>query len=215
MSRVQVFDVDHTLVRRSTGQRFAGCGYREGLFSLGQILNLPLLYIAYRMGFFTIADLTAKLATFAGTSEAKMREVAGNCFAERIRSDVYPDAARRIEDGKKDGDIVVLATTSIDFLVQPLAEYLEADEVIASRLEFQDGVSTGRTLGQACFGKEKRDRVLAYLSAKRIPTEKVSFYTDSHHDLPLLEAVGDPVAVNPDRKLRAIARSRGWKIESF
>src|SRR5208282_6621511 len=107
---------------------------------------------------------------------------------------------------------IVLATSSLDFIVRPLADYIGAESVLASGLELEDGRCTGRLAGAALFGAAKRDAVLAFARSRGVALADCAFYSDSIHDLPLLLEVGEPVAVAPDRRLRREARSRGWPI---
>ena len=106
----------------------------------------------------------------------------------------------------------MLATSSVDFIVAPLAAYLDVNGVLATNLEFSDGACTGRFDGLPMFRREKKERVLAFLAEHAIDPRDCSFYSDSIYDLPLLESVGRPVAMNPDFRLRRVARRRGWPI---
>jgi phosphoserine phosphatase len=107
---------------------------------------------------------------------------------------------------------VVLATSSLDFIVAPLAVHLGVRDVIATTLEFRDDVCTGRVQGRPLFRGEKQRRVLDFIAAAGEDPVRCSFHSDSIYDLPLLEAVGEPVAVNPDFRLRRFARRRGWPV---
>ena len=111
-----------------------------------------------------------------------------------------------------DGRSVVLATSSLDFIVDPIARYLGVEGVLATTLQFVNGACTGQMDGVPMFRKEKRERVLEFLQARGVNPSDCSFFSDSIYDLPLLESVGRPVAVNPDFRLRRIAKERGWRI---
>ena len=96
----------------------------------------------------------------------------------------------------------MLATSSLDIIVEPLAQYLDVDGLLATALEFEDGTCTGRFQGMPMFRREKTERVLSFLAAQGVRARDCSFFSDSIYDLPLLEAVGTPIAVNPDFRLR-------------
>ena len=115
---------------------------------------------------------------------------------------------------KDQGRRVVLATSSLDIIVRPLAEWLGV-ELIASSLEFDGEESTGRFLDSPVFKQEKRRLVMELITQSGHAAGDCSFYSDSIHDLPLLRSVGHPVAANPDRRLRKVARREGWKILDF
>ena len=106
----------------------------------------------------------------------------------------------------------MIASSSFSILLAPLARFLGIDEMVASELEFENGVATGKVEGEPAFGEGKRSRIVTYLEERGIKTCDCAFYSDSSHDLPLLRAVGKPVAVNPKRKLRRIALNEGWEI---
>jgi phosphoserine phosphatase len=112
---------------------------------------------------------------------------------------------------KKRGIPVWFATSSIDFIVQPIVDELGADGLIASAFEFENGLSTGRFAGKPVFGVEKLNRVVELAGCLSVDIATCSFYSDSVHDLPLLESCGSPVAVNPDHRLARIARERNWE----
>ena len=97
----------------------------------------------------------------------------------------------------------------------PLAGFLGIDTVLATALEFLGEECTGRVAGIPMLGQEKRERVLRFISEAGEDPKECAFYSDSIFDVPLLESVGHPVAVNPDLRLRRVARSRGWRILSF
>ena len=86
------------------------------------------------------------------------------------------------------------------------------DKIIATQLEYIDGICTGNFASPPVFGPEKMKRVLSFIKEIGSDISTCSFYSDSYHDIPLLEAVADPVAVNPDYRLRREALKRGWKI---
>jgi len=106
-----------------------------------------------------------------------------------------------------------------DYLVKPfamaelVARDLTLDAVLCNRLEVDAaGVYTGRPLGEVCFGDGKRSYAQAYASQAGVPLSACAFYTDSYSDLPVMEVVGRPVAVHPDRRLRREALRRGWPV---
>ncbi len=129
-----------------------------------------------------------------------------------MRGDLNPTVERLIRDRIAAGRHVVLATSSIDLIVAPLAAHLGVRDVIATEMEFADGTATGRIAGRALFRGEKQRKVLAFIRAAGADARHCSFHSDSIYDLPLLEEVGEPVAVNPDFRLRRIATRRGWPI---
>jgi HAD superfamily hydrolase (TIGR01490 family) len=213
--RIAFFDVDHTLTRRSTGYRFAVEAVRRGLVQAHRLAAMPLLYIAYRLGRPGPATFDRDHAVLRGIRRELLEEAARAAFESRIAADLYPAALALVASLKAQGIRVFLATSSFDLVVRPVAERLGAAGMVASRLEFRDGISTGRFEGPPAFGTAKFELAMAAAAREGVAIADCSFYSDSIHDLPLLLAVGEPVAVNPDLRLAREARERGWRTLSF
>jgi HAD superfamily hydrolase (TIGR01490 family) len=209
---VNFFDVDHTLTRHSSGGRFIAAAMRRKVLPRRLLLVLPWYSLTYRLGIFRLRAYEKGFPYMRGISRATLEEIARESFNRALKGDLYPEAVELVRAIRADGRRVILATSSLDFIVEPLAEYLSADGLLATALEFQDGKSTGRMQGTPMFRAEKKARVLSWLAREGVPARQCSFYSDSIYDLPLLEAVGRPVAVNPDFRLRRVARRRGWQI---
>jgi HAD superfamily hydrolase (TIGR01490 family) len=211
-SGIAFFDVDHTLTRRSSGSRYVLLAMRRGLLPRRLLFAIAWYSLTYRLGIMRIRAGGDGLPYLRGLRRQTLESVARESFERWLKSDIFPGAVALVRRLHAEGRRVMLATSSIDFIVAPLAEHLGVDRVLATTLEFQDGVCTGRLVGQPMFRGDKKDAVLAWLRENDMDPRSCSFYSDSAYDLPLLEAVGHPVAVNPDRRLRRIARDRGWEL---
>ncbi len=216
MPGMDFFDVDHTITRHSTGARYISLAIRRGVLPVRLLFIVPWYSLTYKLGMLRLGKYAEGFPYLKGIPRGILEKIAGESFEESLRHDVFPGAVSLINDRRRGGRKIILATSSIDIIVKPLAEYLELDEVIATSLEFADGVCTGLvTGGTPMFRTEKRKRVLEYIDASGERREDCSFYSDSIYDLPLLQEVGHPVAVNPDFRLRKVARLRGWPIMDF
>lgn len=213
--RICFFDVDHTITRHSTGVLFAREAMKRGIFDLRSCTVIPWYFLLYKFGSFDTGFLKQEFRALKGIPRSVYEEIAGESFERSMKEECYPEAIALIRNLKAEGNEIVLATFSLDFIVRPLARFLEADGVVASSFEFRDGVSTGRFEREPVFGLEKLQRVREYADAAGVPLLNCSFYSDSFHDLPLLESVGNPVATNPDRRLLREAKKRGWEIIVF
>jgi len=214
-SETHIFDVDHTISRHSTGIHFLYEGIRMGVLPLFPVMTIPAIYLKYRSGRMAHGRVRETIPGLQGKSCEELRRVARECFARRIKHDLFPSAVALIRSIVDRGGHVVLATLSVDIIVEPLAAFLGVDDIIASSFEFDDGICTGRFAGGPMFNVAKRDQVLQFLAERGRRLEDCSFYSDSINDLPLLEAVGHPVAVNPDRKLSAESAARKWSVVSW
>lgn len=211
-SALHIFDVDHTITNGSTGRRFAEAAARRGVFKMRYLAMIPYSYAIYRFGGRAGSLFEGDFPAIRGVEKALLEKIGRDVFERRTVKALRPGILRLIESIKADGGKVALATSSLDFIVLPLAERLGIDDVLASKLEYEDGRCTGRLDGKAMFGQAKRDAVVAYAAENGVELADCAFYSDSIHDLPLLLAVGESVAVAPDRRLRREAEARGWKI---
>ncbi len=212
---IDFFDVDHTILRGSSSRHYVVLGVKLGMFPRTSLLKIPVLYLRYRLTEMSSQKTFQRdFPGLAGTERTYLEEVAQICFERTLRHDVYQEARDLIASLKEQGRRVVLATSSVDIIVKPIAEWLDAG-LIASTLEFSNGLSTGRFLGPPVFQDAKRVKVLEHIERAGFTPLQCSFYSDSIHDVPLLEVVGNPVATNPDVRLRREARSRGWQIRVF
>ena len=113
------------------------------------------------------------------------------------------------------GDVLVIVTATNDFITAPIAKYLGIDHLIATPTQCLDGRYTGKLSGTPCFKAGKIDKLNAWMSKHGYRIDGACFYSDSHNDLPLLELVDHPVAVDPDDTLKAHALAKGWPVMSL
>jgi len=138
---------------------------------------------------------------------------AAELFSDLLVKNAFPDAIRRVRMHRAAGHRTVLITGALDFIVKNLEPLF--DDIICPSLEQQDGRYTGRMLSAPPIGEMRAEALRQYAAEHDIDLQESVAYADSTSDLPLLEAVSFPVAVNPDTKLATIARRRGWLVELF
>lgn len=209
--RIAFFDVDHTLLAGSTGRHFLREAVRRGLVPSRLVLALPVLYLRYMLGRLDWSEWNGRIPAFSGLEEPRVTELADAAWRS-WRQALSPTMLAEIARLRSEGWRIVLATSSLDVLVRPLVNLLAVDHLVSTRLEFRDGRTTGFFVGSPAFGREKRRLVLEYAASSGASLGNCAFYSDSVNDLPLLEAVGRPVAVNPDCRLGRIARRRCWTV---
>ena len=210
-----IFDVDHTITSASTGRRFAECAQKSGYFPWYRLLVVPIFYIRYRYGALASEEFMKYLTPLKDIRRDHLIDLTRQCYRERVRPDIYADARREVEQYQRNGHELVLATSSLDIIIEPLAEELGVKHVISTQVEFSDGVATGHAANPPCFGHEKERQVLEFIRSHGRKPEDCTFYSDSSHDLPLLRAGGRPVAVNADRRLLRVAAREGWETRTF
>jgi HAD superfamily hydrolase (TIGR01490 family) len=150
----------------------------------------------------------------AGFSVDDMRSLVGEAMEPVLRPLVYDEPLRLVQQHRERGERVYIVSATLQEIVEHIADDLGFDGAIGSTCEIVDGVYTGRSL-RAAHGAGKAEALHALAVDEGLDLEASTAYSDSYTDLPFLEAVGHPVAVNPDRRLRRIARLRGWPTVSF
>lgn len=136
-------------------------------------------------------------------------------FERYLRPRIFTEAVSQIEEHKAQGATVVLVTGSLDFIVQPIADYFAVDAVLAPQLREQDGRFTGELTTAPLIGEEKAKAMRDYADQHEISLKDCYAYSDSQSDLPMLECVGNPVAVNPGKALRQKALESGWELHEW
>jgi HAD superfamily hydrolase (TIGR01490 family) len=211
--RAAFFDLDHTLIiGRSTERIFVRRLLREGELSARQIIR----YLAQfaREPRLTGGYFRRNKMYLAGKSLARIREVAGAAAAEALKQ-LSPRGRQRLEEHHQAGRLTVLITGTLDILAEPLSRTLPIDVVLATRMGTEDSHLTGEVLGLYPRGENKRVLMEELAASRGLELGESFAYGDDWHDLPMLEAVGHPVAVNPCRSLKRVALERGWPIEEF
>lgn len=218
-STAAFFDVDGTLVdstivhyylyfRRRLMGRWAGRVWQATYY--------------LRCGYFLILDRIDRLrmnvafyGDYAGLNSDAVRGLADDCHRDVIGPKLYADAVACVGAHQRAGHRVVFVTGSLDFIMAPLARELGIDDVIAARMIERDGRFTGTLDGPPIGERVKAERVRAFAEAHGIDLSRSHAYGDSVADVPMLECVGHPHAVNPDGALRSMARSRGWSTHQW
>jgi alcohol-forming fatty acyl-CoA reductase len=158
---------------------------------------------------------TVLFEAFKGVSEDRLFSLGEEYFERVLAKHLYPRGVELIEANRAVGIEPVLVTGSPDFIVAPLARHLRIGDFVANRLTVSRGLATGRLREPVMAADEKAAWCAEYAEARNLDLRACWAYADSFYDLPVLAAVGHPVAVNPDRRLRAAAMSRQWPIIHF
>jgi HAD superfamily hydrolase (TIGR01490 family) len=212
---IHIFDIDYTLVRKSTSFYFLLEALREKKINFAQVRQLPMEWLRYKMGLPNLDFIDEAVKHLAGIDKTVLEDLAETCFTRRLKPNIFTGAAKLIAEIHNRGEQAFFATSSLHTLIKPLENYFGVSESIASVLEFSDGKTTGRLSGGSLFGKNKKTAVASWLEKRGLSPSNVYFYSDSYTDLPLLEFCGHPAAVNPDRFLGREAKKRGWEVLKF
>lgn len=211
-----VFDVDHTLVRGSSGGAFIGYLWRNDVFSKAHKKLVVREMFAHRFQGRSgrqLVELGARV--FDGLPEPELREHARRCVAEDVHKIVYREALEAIERCRARGLTVVLASGSTELVIEPLAELVGASLGIGSRAVIRHGRFTAEVEQPVPYQQGKVTRVEQAFADRAIDWPASTAYTDRAIDVPLLEKVGRGIAVNPRGKLGPLALERGWRVERW
>ena len=208
--------MDKTLIAGNSGVSFMRYARKNRRTSRWKEIKALWDYLRYR---FDVLDMAkayrASLQILVGVRVEELARFCEEWFEEEIRKLIYPEARDFIGEHMARGDRVTIISNATTFAVEPLARHLRIPHILATQLEISDGAFTGNYIEPLCFRYGKiywAEKLAVDLQAI---LEESTFYTDSITDLPLLERVKHPRVINPDPKLRAMAKRRGWPVQDF
>lgn len=210
------FDIDGTLISTNVVHAYGYYATNEGSVtgilrrSLDTVVKLPLF------GALNLVDRKIFNEYFyrqyEGLSEDRLLTLSEDLFEDVIKAAIFPKAQDLIDEARRAGCKVVFVTGALDFTMRPLARHLGADDLIANRMQYVGGRATGKIIPPIVEGANKANIIREYCETNGISLMKSYAYTDSASDYAMLTVVGRPTAVNPDIRLRALARSYNWPI---
>jgi putative phosphoserine phosphatase/1-acylglycerol-3-phosphate O-acyltransferase len=210
---VAFFDMDGTVLAGFTAFVFAQERMKRPDRSN---LGMAAVAVRYQAGNATFEELLrTSTRALAGMAESDIDDLADRLFTETIAAMIYPEVRRLIRAHQRRGHTVVLLSAATTMQVRPVANTLEVDDVICNTLIAADGNVTGEVAEPIIYGEQKALAAETYVANRKALLEDAFFYTDGYEDLPLLDAVGHPQPLNPDRKLRKASDERGWMPTDF
>ena len=212
------FDLDRTLLRRSSALALAGSFREHGVIGRGQLAKAAawqLLFAARGASAETVRKAAEEgLMVLRGFRVDDLRSLVATAMEPVLKPLVYQEPLQLVTRHRERGEPAYIVSATLQEIVEELARELGFDGAIGSTCEIVDGVYTGRSL-RAAHGEGKAAAIRELAQQEELDLAASTAYSDSHTDLPFLEAVGNPVVVNPDRDLRRIAVERGWPILEF
>ena len=212
-----IFDLDNTLLGDDSDYLWGRFLIEQGLVDEDAYeRENQRFYDAYRAGTLDIqAFLNFMLQPLSAHPPARLLEWRARFLQDKIEPIILPEALALLARHRNAGDTLLIITATNRFITEPIAQRLDVPHLLATDIEFIDGRYTGRPLGTPCFQHGKVERLRAWLAETGHELAGSWFYSDSHNDLPLLDLVTHPVAVDPDQTLAQYARERGWPIISL
>ncbi len=212
--RLTLFDLDHTLLDGDSNLLWLTWLVERGEAPPERLAQQHAFYSQYQAGTLDIeAYLAFHLSLLVGPELGHWEAVRAAFVAERIAPLIGSAARDAVERHRANGDLIAVVTATHAFLAQGIVSLLAPMPLVATGCELHNRRFTGQPIGGPCFAGAKYGQVKAWLQTlghSLADFEAVRFYSDSANDLPLLDAVSEPVVVNADPRLSAIARERGW-----
>lgn len=214
--RVAFYDFDGTLASGTIVHRYAYFAGRQGSRAdalrrrAKLLLKLPLFVGMNRVSRRWFNEVFFR--EYRGFSQPVLAQLGRRLLDEQVRQSIYPAARAAMAADRANGYRLVLLSGEIDLALRPVAEELCFDDLICNRLVFRDGVASGEVIAPLLAEQEKATAIRQYCQSHGVATATARAYSDSLSDLPMLEAVGQPFAVNPEDRLRKVALARGWPV---
>jgi HAD superfamily hydrolase (TIGR01490 family) len=208
------FDLDRTLISVNSGFHYARYERQRGRIGWRHYLQASLWVLLYHLSLMDMEKAYSRaLAHYRGAEDEELDRTTRRWFREAIADRVQPGALDALERHRRRGEPTVLLTNSSCYLAKVASEAWRLDDWLANQFETDsEGRLTGRLLQPLCYGRGKVVLAEAWAADHDVDLDESTFYSDSYSDRPMLERVGLPRVVNPDPRLRWVARRRGWPI---
>ena len=210
------FDLDQTLLAGFSATSFVRERLVTGRMSPQELSTTfygALSFALGRTGFSAL--MSATTAAYRGLAESMLEEVGEEVFVKHLAKQIYPEARALVQAHQEAGHTVAIISSATRYQAAPLARDMGIEHVLCTELEVEEGVFTGEVIRPTCYGEGKAIAGRNLAAREGLDLEESFFYTDSHEDLPLLEAVGHPRPLNPNRQLAQIAKERQWPVRRF
>lgn len=212
-----IFDLDNTLLNGDSdylwGQFLAQQGHVDAAFYRQENQRFYDEYVAGTLDIYEFLEFS--LAPLSKIDMAELKKLHQRFMDEAIRPLINQKSRNLIQQHINTGDTLLIITATNLFITAPIAEELGVDNILATEPEIINNRYSGKVSGTPCFREGKVERLKAWLNETGENLANSYFYSDSHNDLPLLEIVTTPIAVDPDDTLRSHAEMKGWKIISL
>jgi HAD superfamily hydrolase (TIGR01490 family) len=212
------FDLDKTVIAKSSTLAFGRSFYQGGLINRRAVLRTAYAQFVYLVGgadHDQMEGMRKYLSELCkGWNVQQVREIVAETLHDLIDPIIYDEAASLIEEHHAAGRDVVIVSASGSEVVEPIGEMLGADHVVATRMVVEDGAYNG-AIEHYVYGPAKAEAITELARSQGYDLERSFAYSDSITDIPMLESVGHPYAVNPDRALRREAVAREWPVLAF
>lgn len=210
---VAFYDLDRTILKVNSATAMVEEARQRGLMNPKQFRHALFLSILYKLDLGNPTKMINRMLTWLkGQEEASIRQLCLDVFNNVLIDTIRPEILKSMEEHRNSKGAIILLSSASSLICKPVSNHLRLDEVICTQLETTNGVLTGHTKGKLIYGKEKRKQMLSFCKIHHFEPADSYYYGDSHTDQYVMEAVGNPVAVSPDKRLLKLARTKKWPI---
>jgi putative phosphoserine phosphatase/1-acylglycerol-3-phosphate O-acyltransferase len=210
------FDFDGTIIAGYSILAFLKERVRRRELGAADLLRTAVSVAQSALGRIDSRELIARgIHEWNGRKLADLEELGERLFERELRDSIYPEIRVLVEQHRRKGHLVAIATSAAPFQVDAVARELGIEHVICTRLEARDGVLTGKSRGPVLWGRAKAEAVREFARQQRIDLRRSYFYADGDEEIALMQAVGHPQPTNPKPGLAAVATRQGWPVQRF
>ncbi len=211
-----LFDLDQTLLAGFSATSFLRERFMTGRMTAQEMSATFYGGLAYGLGRTGFSGLmSATTAAYRGLAESTLQEIGEETFVKHLARQIYPESRAIVQAHQAAGHTVAIVSAATRYQAEPMARELGIEHVLCTDLEVENGVFTGAVVHPTCWGEGKATAARGLAQREGLDLEDSYFYTDSDEDLPLLELVGRPRPLNPNRGLAQIAKERRWPVRRF
>ena len=210
---IAFYDLDHTILTGNSATALVEESRKRGVMSPAQYRHAVWLALLYKMSLGDpVKMITRMLSWLKGLKESDIKLLCEEIYQTIIQKTIRPEILESFEMHRSSGAAVVLLSSATEPICEVVVRHLVLDAMICTHLEISNGAFTGHTRGKLVYGVEKKHRMLNFCAENACEPGKAWYYGDSHTDRHVMEAVGNPVAVSPDKGLKKIAIRQKWPI---
>ncbi len=210
------FDLDQTLLAGFSATAFFQRRLLSGRMSPRELVDSSLGALSFGLGRTGFSGfVSAFTAAYRGMSESVLEELGEEVFERQLATQIYPESRALVRAHQEKGHTLAVVSSATRYQVDPFARDLSIPHVLCTQLEVEDGIFTGGLVKPTCYGEGKRLAAEGLAASHDLDLDESFFYTDSDEDLPLLDRVGRPRPLNPNRGLAQIAKERAWPVRRF
>lgn len=210
---IAFYDLDHTILVDNSATHLVSEAKSRGIMSRRHFRQAIWLSILYKLRIGDSTKMIVRMLTWLkGIREDDINRLCVDVFSKHIVDKIRPEILETIREHRSRNGAVVLLSSASEPICNQVFKYMNMDDLICSKLEAVDGILTGKTQGKLVYAQEKESRLIDYCKNHAYNPNEAYYYGDSFTDEYVMNAVGYPIAVDPDKKLVRIALKKGWPI---